>query len=113
LDQMNAGLDPNDAFSGGKRARFDCTNFLIGAVTTNFKLREGEVMPQYAKLAAKIRSGAKYIINQIGFDARKKSELLAYMRAHEMGHVPVIGNVYMLSPRVADVFHAGRIPGVV
>ncbi|HTO02349.1 MAG TPA: methylenetetrahydrofolate reductase C-terminal domain-containing protein, partial [Opitutus sp.] len=113
LEQMNAGLDPNDAFSGGKRARFDRTNFLVGAVTTNFKLREGEVMPQYAKLAAKIRCGAKYIINQIGFDARKKSELLAYMRAHEMGHVPVIGNVYMLSPRVADIFHAGRIPGVV
>src|SRR5690606_37130975 len=30
-----------------------------------------------------------------------------------MGHVPVIGNVYMLSPRVEDVIHAGRIPGVV
>ena len=107
------GLDPNDASSGGKRARFDRTNFLVGAVTTNFKLREGEVMPQYAKLAAKIRSGAKYIINQIGFDSRKKSELLAYMRAHGMGHVPVIGNVYLLSPRVAEIFHAGRIPGVV
>jgi methylenetetrahydrofolate reductase (NADPH) len=113
LDQMNAGLDPNDASSDGKRARFDRTHFLVGAVTTNFKLREGEVMPQYAKLAAKIRSGAKYIINQIGFDSRKKSELLAYMRAHGMGHVPVIGNVYMLSARVADIFHAGRIPGVV
>jgi len=113
LNQMNGGFDPNDATSGGKRARFERTQFLVGAVTTNFKLREGEVMPQYAKLAAKIRSGAKYIINQIGFDARKMSELLAYMRAHEMGHVPIIGNVYMLSARVADVFHSGRIPGVV
>jgi methylenetetrahydrofolate reductase (NADPH) len=113
LDQMNAGLDPNDARSGGKRARFDRTQFLVGAVTTNFKLHEGEVMPQYAKLAAKVRCGARFIINQIGFDARKKSELLAYMRAHDMGHVPLIGNVYLLSARVADLFHEGRIPGVV
>ncbi|MEO6567689.1 MAG: methylenetetrahydrofolate reductase C-terminal domain-containing protein [Opitutaceae bacterium] len=113
LDQMNQGLDPAEARGGIQRPRFGRTNFLVGAVTTNFKLREGEVMPQYAKLAAKIASGARFIINQIGFDARKKSELLAYMRAHAMGHVPIIGNVYLLSPRVADIFHEGRIPGVV
>src|SRR3954467_8224063 len=58
LERMNGGFDPNDATSGGKRARFERTHFLVGAVTTNFKLREGEVMPQYAKLAAKIRAGA-------------------------------------------------------
>lgn len=113
LDQMNRGLDPADVRGGGARARFERTNFLTGAVTTNFKLREGEVMPQYAKLAAKIRAGAKYIINQIGFDARKKSELLAWMRAHGFGRTPIIGNVYLLSPRVAQIFHEGRIPGVV
>jgi methylenetetrahydrofolate reductase (NADPH) len=113
LDQMNRGLDPNNAASGGRYARFDGTDFLVGAVTTNFKLREGEVMPQYAKLAAKIRSGAKFIINQIGFDARKQSELLAVMRARGLGETPLIGNVYLLGPRVAQVFHEGRIPGVV
>jgi len=113
LSQMNRGLDPNETPGSGKRARFEKTNFLVGAVTTNFKLREGEVMPQYAKLAAKVASGARFIINQIGFDARKKSELLAYMRAHGMGHVPLIGNVYLLSGRVAAIFHEGRIPGVV
>jgi methylenetetrahydrofolate reductase (NADPH) len=111
LDQMNRGLDSSDA--RGARQRFEQTNFLVGAVTTNFKLREGEVMPQYAKLAAKIRAGARFIINQIGFDARKQSELLAYMRAHGLGATPLIGNVYLLSPRVAEIFHQGRIPGVV
>src|ERR1044071_9231832 len=55
LDQMNRGLDP----TGTAKTRFEQTNFLVGAVTTNFKLREGEVMPQYAKLAAKVRCGAK------------------------------------------------------
>ncbi len=114
LAQMNRGLDPNDPGSAAKkRPRFDATNFLVGAVTTNFKLREGEVMPQYAKLAAKVAHGARFIINQIGFDARKQSELLAYMLAHGMAGVPLIGNVYLLGPRVASLFHEGRIPGVV
>lgn len=113
LDQMNRGLDPNDGRAGARRARFEQTNFLVGAVTTNFKLREGEVMPQYAKLAAKIGAGAGFIINQIGFDGRKQHELLVYMRAHGMGHVPLIGNVYLLGPRVVELFAEGRIPGVV
>lgn len=89
------------------------TQFLIGAVTTNFKLREGEVMPQYAKLEAKIRSGAEFIINQIGFDARKMHELRAWLQARGHGTVPLIGNVYLLNPKVAEIFHSGRIPGVV
>lgn len=113
LHQMNQGLDPNESRSGVQRPRFERTQFLIGAVTTNFKLREGEVMPQYFKLAAKIASGAGFIINQIGFDARKMHELHAYAGAHDMGHTPLLGNVYLLSPRVAQIFHEGRIPGVV
>src|SRR5690242_4610284 len=32
LSQMNQGLDPTDARRGGKRARFERTNFLVGAV---------------------------------------------------------------------------------
>ena len=113
LNQMNQGLDPNEARSGGQKPRFERTQFLIGAVTTNFKLREGEVMPQYFKLAAKVASGARFIINQIGFDARKMHELHAYAGAHAMNDMPLIGNVYLLSPRVAQIFHEGRIPGVV
>ncbi|HZZ59354.1 MAG TPA: methylenetetrahydrofolate reductase C-terminal domain-containing protein [Opitutaceae bacterium] len=103
LQQMNEGLDQ----------RFGRTRFLIGAVTTNFKLHEGEVIPQYRKLAAKVACGAGFIINQIGFDARKMHELRAHMQAEGMGGVPLIGNVYMLNGRVAEVFHQGRIPGVV
>ena len=113
LDQMNRGLDPHEMRAGKETPHLEKTNFLVGAVTTNFKLREGEVMPQYAKLAAKIRGGARFIINQIGFDARKMSELRTYMAAHGLGVTPLIGNVYLLSPRVAQIFHEGRIPGVV
>jgi methylenetetrahydrofolate reductase (NADH) len=111
LRKMNQGL--GGAVTNGKRQQLEKTQFSIGAVTTNFKLREGEVIPQYQKLRKKVESGAQFIINQIGFDSRKISELRCYMDAHGMKATPLIGNVYLLSPRVAELFHEGRIPGVV
>ena len=111
LQKMNLGL--GGAETNGKRVQLEKTQFSIGAVTTNFKLREGEVIPQYQKLRKKVESGAQFIINQIGFDSRKISELRCYMDAHGMKETPLIGNVYLLSRRVTDLFHEGRIPGVV
>ena len=87
-------------------------NFFTGAVVSNFKRHEREVMPQYFKLAKKIRTGARFIINQIGYDARKFDELLRYMEMHGL-HVPVIGNVFVLSAPAARYFHSGKVPGVV
>jgi methylenetetrahydrofolate reductase (NADPH) len=111
LHRMNQGLAADESHRNGERLRR--TQFSIGAVTTNFKLREGELIPQYMKLQKKIECGAHFIINQIGFDSRKISELRAYTRAHGMADTPLIGNVYLLSPRVAQLFHEGRIPGVI
>jgi methylenetetrahydrofolate reductase (NADPH) len=111
LHTMNHGLAANEERTNDKR--LGKTQFCIGAVTTNFKLREGEVIPQYLKLQKKIECGAQFIINQIGFDSRKISELNSYMRAHGMRETPLIGNVYLLSSRVAQIFSEGRIPGVV
>lgn len=111
LNKMNGGLGAEAA--NGKRLQLEKTQFCVGAVTTNFKLREGEVIPQYQKLKKKVECGARFIINQIGFDSRKISELRCYMDAQGMKETPLIGNVYVLSPRVADLFHEGRIPGVV
>lgn len=111
LRQMNQGLDPKE--QRAKPQRLERTDFLVGAVTTNYKLHEGEVMPQYAKLAAKVACGARFIINQVGYDAKKMHELRVYMDTHGMPHVPLIGNVYLLNPRVARLFHEGRVPGVV
>jgi methylenetetrahydrofolate reductase (NADPH) len=76
-------------------------------------LREGEVMPQYFKLRKKIEVGAQFIINQIGFDSRKISELRLYMDAQAMKGTPLIGNVYLLGARVAQIFHDQKIPGVI
>jgi methylenetetrahydrofolate reductase (NADPH) len=111
LNKMNLGFDPKNGRD--KNQTLGKTNFLIGAVTTNFKLHEGEVMPQYAKLEKKTECGARFIINQIGFDSRKISELRLYMDLRGMKPTPLIGNVYLLSPRVAQIFHEGKIPGVV
>ena len=64
----------------GKRRRFGATDFFAGAVATNFKRYENEVVPQLLKLGKKIECGAQFIIAQIGFDARKSHEMLCYLR---------------------------------
>jgi methylenetetrahydrofolate reductase (NADPH) len=87
-------------------------HFFPGAVVSNFKRHEREVMPQYFKLAKKVQTGARFIINQIGYDARKMDELLGYMALRGMD-VPVVANVFVLGATAARCFHAGKIPGVV
>ena len=107
--EMNEGLLATDPHKGVAKER---TNFFLGAVVTNFKKQEQEVMPQYFKLAKKVQAGARFIINQIGYDSRKMDELLQYMALKGMD-VPVLGNVYVLSAPAARFLAAGSIPGVV
>lgn len=111
LQKMNQGLASLKV--AARNQPLEKTRFCVGAVTTNFKLREGEVIPQYLKLTKKVECGAEFIINQIGFDSRKMSELRFYMDAHGMSKTPLIGNVYLLSSRTVQIFHSGQIPGVV
>lgn len=112
LGQMNAGLDVTRP-SAKKAARLDPTHFFPGAVVTNFKLHENEVVPQLLKMERKLAAGARFLINQIGFDSRKIHELVAWMRQRGHGAVPLIGNVYVLNPAVARLFRSQKIPGVV
>jgi hypothetical protein len=51
-------------------------------------------------------------INQIGYDSGKMHEQIAYLRRREAGHVPLIGNVFVLNARAAAVFRNQKIPGV-
>src|SRR3974390_3453701 len=69
LARMNRGLAASEP--NGNSRQLEKTQFRVGAVTTNLKLREGEVIPQYMKLKKKVECGAEFIINQIGFDSRK------------------------------------------
>ncbi len=59
--------------------RLERTDFFLGCVVTNHKLHEREVVPQYQKLAKKVRTGARFVINQIGYNARKDDELVRYI----------------------------------
>lgn len=112
LAHMNAGIDVTRP--GAKQsARLGGTQFFPGCVVTNFKLHENEVVPQLLKLEKKLECGARWIINQIGYDSRKIHELIVWLRERGWGHVPLIGNVYVLNPGVARLFREQKIPGVV
>jgi methylenetetrahydrofolate reductase (NADPH) len=108
LDEMNRGLArPKVGKNGETQAA--ATNFLAGAVATNFKKLENELVPQLLKLDKKVECGARFIIAQIGYDARKSHEMLCYVN----GRVPLIGNVFLLTRPVARFFRKRTIPGVV
>jgi methylenetetrahydrofolate reductase (NADPH) len=104
---MNAGT----VLHGRTEAEVQRTRFFMGTVVTNHKANENEVMPQLLKLRKKIDNGARFVINQIGYNARKDHELLQWMRSERLD-VPVLANVFVLSPGAARAFNAGRVPGV-
>jgi methylenetetrahydrofolate reductase (NADPH) len=106
--------DMNEGIAGLRHPerRLERTDFFAGCVVTNHKRLEREVMPQYFKLRKKARAGARFVINQIGWNARKDDELLRWIRREKLA-LRTLANVYLLSRTAARVFHAGRIPGVV
>lgn len=112
LNKMNNGFDDPRNSTRNETHLFGKTEFFIGAVTANFKFREGEVVPQYLKLRKKIECGAQFIVNQVGYDSRKVRELRLCMDRDGMKPVPLIGNVCILNPRVAQLFHDHRIPAI-
>jgi methylenetetrahydrofolate reductase (NADH) len=108
LAAMNEGL-PDER---RPETRLDRTDFFLGCVVTNHKRHEREVMPQYFKLRKKAAAGARFVINQIGWDTRKDDELLRWIRRDGLP-VSAIANVYLLSRGAARAFHRGAIPGVI
>ena len=108
FSEMNAGLRDERKPDG----RLDRTDFFLGCVVTNHKRYEREVMPQYFKLRKKARAGARFVINQIGWDARKDDELLRWIRRDGL-ELRALANVFLLSRTSARAFRRGVIPGVV
>jgi methylenetetrahydrofolate reductase (NADPH) len=106
--QMNAGL-PDERRPDTRLQR---TDFFLGGVVTNHKRHEREVMPQYFKLRKKVRAGARFVINQAGWNTRKDDELLRWIRRDGL-ELHVLANVYLLSRTAARAFHRGTIPGIV
>ena len=108
FSEMNAGL--RDERKPDRR--LDRTNFFSGCVVTNHKRHEREVMPQYFKLRKKAQAGARFVINQAGWDTRKDDELLRWIRRDGLD-LYALANVYLLSRTAARAFRKGRIPGIV
>ena len=87
------------------------TNFFLGAAVSCFKHAESETINQYYKLLKKIHNGAKFAITQICYDARKFHELLQFLRDSNC-EIPVLGSVYVPSPRAVRFMNRGGVPGV-
>ncbi len=109
VETMNRGLEHTVL---RKKVTLAPTDFFAGACVSPFKRLESELMTQYAKLDKKIRAGARYLITQVGYDARKLHELLQWLKV--AGHdIPVLANVYVLPYGTARVMNQNMIPGCV
>ena len=87
-------------------------DIFAGVVSSQYKKLESELMCQYYKLGKKIRGGADFVINQIGYDARKAQELILWIA--QQGHqIPAVANIYVISYPVARQMHEGKIPGCI
>ncbi len=110
LNSMNQGLQVP-----GRKGDIETlpkTDFFIGTAVSPFKRHERELMPQYFKLARKVRSGAQWVIPQLGYDMRKFHEVKLFLEWASMPR-PIIGNVYLLNKTVATMFNANKIAGCV
>jgi methylenetetrahydrofolate reductase (NADPH) len=98
----------------GKRisAAGDPDSFFSGGAVSPFKRTEGECVAQYAKMSRKVAAGARFMITQLGYDARKFQELIGVQR-HMGIDVPTLGSVYVLTPHTARIMNQGRVPGAV
>ncbi|MBT8342885.1 MAG: methylenetetrahydrofolate reductase, partial [Desulfatitalea sp.] len=90
----------------------DPDSFFAGCAVSPFKQTEAECFAQYAKLCRKAAAGARFLITQLGYDARKFYELMQIQR-HMRFALPSLGSVYVLNPKSAAIMNSGRVPGAV
>ena len=115
ITDMNAGLKITKAgqtVPDENAKTEEPTHFFPGACVSPFKYNEGELIPQYFKLDKKVHAGAKFVISQIGYDARKMQELIWYMQDKGYGDVPAIANIFLLGFGAARFMNKGGVPGV-
>jgi methylenetetrahydrofolate reductase (NADPH) len=88
----------------------DPEEFFTGCAVSPFKTTEAECHAQYNKLDNKIKAGASFVITQLGYDVEKFRELMTYNKT-KGNNIPVMGSVYLLSPRSARAMNRGFVPG--
>ena len=109
INTMNQGLEHEVM---RKKVTLAPTDFYAGVCVSPFKKLEPELMAQYYKLKKKIESGAKFIITQVGYDARKFHEVLQWLRINNYD-IPALANLYVLPYGAAKLMNANGIPGCV
>ena len=109
INVLNKGLEDD---STGKKNILKPTDFLAGAVISPFKQTEAEMMGQYYKLKKKVEAGAKFIVAQVGYDARKLQELILWAKISDCP-IPFIANVYIVPYSAGKTMNANRIPGCI
>jgi len=109
ITDMNRGL----TYPGVKgNIRHKPSDFFAGAVVSPFKATEAEQMVQYYKLKKKIDAGAKFIVTQLGYDARKFQEVLLFIKQSGFD-IPLMGNIYILPYGAAKMMNRNDLPGSV
>jgi methylenetetrahydrofolate reductase (NADPH) len=110
ISELNKGIEVPKP--GGKRT-LKTARFFAGVAASPFKALEAEQMGQYYKLRKKLTAGARFVVSQVGFDARKIHELLQVVKLLGFGNIPVIGNVYLLPLGAAKLMNSNGLPGCV
>jgi len=110
IQALRQGLTYN---VGSREVRTSPFEFFPGAVVNPYKTCEPDQMMQYHKLELKIRTGARFIITQLGFNLRKLFDLRQYMVREGLDHVPVIANIYVPTATIARMMKAGDVAGCV
>jgi 5,10-methylenetetrahydrofolate reductase len=90
----------------------DIHQFYAGAAVSPFKYTEASQMQQYYKMEKKIACGAQFLITQLGWDWAKSLEMMRYLEENGL-HIPVLGNVYLLSTTTPAprLMHDIKLPG--
>ncbi|MCX6002888.1 MAG: methylenetetrahydrofolate reductase, partial [Chloroflexi bacterium] len=109
VEVMNHGLE-HEAM--GKKYILAPTDFFAGAAVSPFKQSEPELMGQYYKVKKKIEAGAKFLITQVGYDARKLHELIQWLKVNGY-KTPVLANIYILPYGTGRAMNANQLPGCV
>lgn len=110
ITALNAGLEV-PTMKGSMKLQ--PTHFFAGAAVSPFKAVEAEQMGQYYKMQKKLESGAQFIVTQLGYDVRKIEEAIKMVKLLGYGHVPVIGNIYLLPLGAAKLMNRNGLPGCV
>jgi methylenetetrahydrofolate reductase (NADPH) len=86
------------------------TPFYISVAVSPFRYARESCRQQYARLERKVAAGADLAITKPGWDARKFAELKRYVDDRGL-RIPLLGNVHVLTRRVAEQMAAADRPG--